>query len=88
MARNPLANMLALLSGTSLFTLRSEKRMPLNASYRPAPQDSKRRERSEFQKVVHRMTKYERTQWARAGYPGLMGEDIRRLKAFMVTPDA
>ncbi len=37
---------------------------------------------SEFQKLVNKMTNYERNQWARAGYPGLRPEQIDKLMPY------
>lgn len=36
-------------------------------------QSRNRRPMGEFQQIVNKMTNHERTQWARAGYPGLNG---------------
>lgn len=40
---------------------------------------------SPFQQAVNRMTNWQRSQWARAGYPGLRDEDIKKLEFFVAT---
>jgi hypothetical protein len=37
---------------------------------------------SEFQRLVNRMTNWERCQWAKAGYPGLRDKDDLMLRQF------
>jgi hypothetical protein len=37
---------------------------------------------SEFQRLVNRMTNWERCQWAKAGYPGLQSKDDLMLRQF------
>ena len=37
----------------------------------------------EFSKVVNRLTNWQRTQWARAGYPGLRYREADKVKPFL-----
>lgn len=50
--------------------------------YGPWPERQKMRTpctRDAFQRAVERMTNYQRSFWARAGYPGLQQHDISKL---------
>ncbi len=44
---------------------------------------------SEFQRLVNRMTAWQRKQWAKHGYPGLQGNDVKKLEPYLtaVRPD-
>lgn len=48
--------------------------------YRTSPH---RKEKTTFQTIIGRLSNWQRNQWARAGYPGLQGQDESKLQLFL-----
>jgi len=74
----------ALLNSASHFALKVGERIPKpkqkkDYTFPDIPKPKLKREISPIERLAHKMTNWERTQWARAGYP----QSEKKMKAIM-----